>query len=57
MNPIKITGRNIMFSEPMGKVDDFNVCVSGHNKPQTKNVLKRMGSALEDSWRKQMLLC
>jgi len=32
---------------------DFDCCISGHNKPQTKSVLARMESALADSWEKQ----
>jgi glyoxylase-like metal-dependent hydrolase (beta-lactamase superfamily II) len=33
---------------------DFNVCLSGHNiNPQTKEVLTRMESALQEAWKKQ----
>jgi len=32
---------------------DFEYCVSGHNKPQKKQVLDRMASGLADSWKKQ----
>jgi glyoxylase-like metal-dependent hydrolase (beta-lactamase superfamily II) len=35
------------------KTYDFDICVSGHNKPQTKAVLSRMEASLEDSWKKQ----
>jgi len=31
----------------------FDVCICGHNKPQTKAVLARMESALADAWKKQ----
>jgi glyoxylase-like metal-dependent hydrolase (beta-lactamase superfamily II) len=33
---------------------DFEVCVSGHNKPQGKNVLGAMRAALEDRWKEQI---
>jgi len=32
---------------------DFDICVLGHNKPQTKAVLARMEAALPDAWKKQ----
>ena len=32
---------------------DFDTCISGHNTPQGKDVLCRMETALEDSWKKQ----
>ena len=32
---------------------DFDFCVSGHNKPQTKAVICRMESALAGAWEKQ----
>jgi len=32
---------------------DFDICISGHNKPQTKAVLARMEAALADAWKKQ----
>ena len=32
---------------------DFEVCVSGHNKPQPKSILARMESSLADAWKKQ----
>lgn len=32
---------------------DFNICISGHNKPQKKEVLKHMESALENAWKRQ----
>ena len=32
---------------------DFDICISGHNKPQTKAVLARMEAALPDAWKKQ----
>ena len=32
---------------------DFNFCLSGHHKPQTKDVLSRMEAALPEAWRKQ----
>ena len=32
---------------------DFEICVCGHNKPQTKAVLARMESALPAAWEKQ----
>jgi len=34
---------------------DFKHCISGHNKPQTKDVLKRMETALPDAWKRQNL--
>ena len=34
---------------------DFKHCISGHNKPQTKDVLKRMETALPDAWKRQKL--
>ena len=35
------------------KTIDFDICISGHNKPQTKAVLARMEAALPEVWRKQ----
>ena len=32
---------------------DFNLCISGHNKPQEKNVISIMENFLEDSWKRQ----
>ena len=32
---------------------DFDFCVSGHNKPQTKDVLARMEATLLEAWKKQ----
>ena len=32
---------------------NFDICISGHNKPQKKAVLERMESKLEDAWKKQ----
>ena len=32
---------------------DFSLCISGHNKPQTKDVLFRMESELNEAWKKQ----
>ena len=32
---------------------DFKFCISGHNKPQTKEVLTRMEDALPEAWGKQ----
>ena len=32
---------------------DFEYCISGHNKPQTKNVLARMEASLAAAWEKQ----
>jgi len=32
---------------------DFDFCIAGHNKPQTKEVLTRMEAALPDAWVKQ----
>ena len=32
---------------------DFDICISGHNKPQGRDVVARMEDALEDSWKKQ----
>jgi len=32
---------------------DFDVCICGHKKPQTKAVLARMESALASAWQKQ----
>jgi len=32
---------------------DFEHCISGHNKPQTKNVLARMENSLAAAWKKQ----
>jgi len=31
---------------------DFNICISGHNKPQTKEVLLKMEAKLAESWEK-----
>ncbi|MDR1664222.1 MAG: MBL fold metallo-hydrolase [Clostridiales bacterium] len=36
------------------KTYDFNICVSGHNKPQGRDILSRMENALEESWKKQI---
>ncbi len=36
------------------KTYDFNVCVSGHNKPQGKEITALMDAALDASWLKQM---
>ena len=33
---------------------DFDVCISGHNKPQGKNVLDLMDAALDECWKKQI---
>jgi len=33
---------------------DFEVCISGHNKPQPKAVLKRMEASLVEAWKKQL---
>jgi len=35
------------------KTIDFDICISGHNKPQTKAVLAHMEAALPDTWKKQ----
>jgi len=32
---------------------DFDICISGHNTPQTKEVLVRMAAALPSAWEKQ----
>lgn len=32
---------------------DFDICISGHNNPQGKNITKLMEDALQDSWEKQ----
>ena len=32
---------------------DFDFCISGHNKPQTKDVLIRMKASLDDAWERQ----
>ena len=32
---------------------DFQYCIAGHNKPQTKEVLARMEAALPSAWEKQ----
>jgi glyoxylase-like metal-dependent hydrolase (beta-lactamase superfamily II) len=32
---------------------DFDICVSGHNKPQPKSVLAKMEEVLVDAWKKQ----
>jgi len=32
---------------------DFDICISGHNKPQKKDVLGRMDAALQEAWEKQ----
>ena len=32
---------------------DFEYCIAGHNKPQTKEVLARMEAALPEAWAKQ----
>ena len=37
------------------KTIDFDICISGHNKPQTKAVLARMEAELADAWAKQNL--
>lgn len=33
---------------------DFEICISGHNRPQGKDVIRRMEDALEDCWKKQI---
>ena len=33
---------------------DFDICISGHNKPRKKDVISRMSLALPDSWKKQL---
>jgi glyoxylase-like metal-dependent hydrolase (beta-lactamase superfamily II) len=33
---------------------DFEICISGHNKPQGKKVISLMENSLEDSWKKQI---
>jgi glyoxylase-like metal-dependent hydrolase (beta-lactamase superfamily II) len=33
---------------------DFDICVSGHNKPQGKDIIPRMEDALDESWRMQI---
>ncbi len=33
---------------------DFDYCISGHNKPQGKDIAERMDIALEKSWEKQI---
>ena len=35
------------------KTYDFDICICGHNKPQTKAVLARMENALPAAWAKQ----
>lgn len=35
---------------------DFDICISGHNKPQDKSIIARMESSLADAWRKQEAL-
>jgi glyoxylase-like metal-dependent hydrolase (beta-lactamase superfamily II) len=32
---------------------DFEICISGHNKPQGKDVISRIDAAFEDSWKRQ----
>ena len=32
---------------------DFDLCISGHNRPQEKEVLSRMEAALPDAWQQQ----
>ena len=32
----------------------FETCVSGHNTPQSRDILTRMSDALEESWKKQI---
>lgn len=32
---------------------DFDICISGHNKPQARDVLTRMESGLASAWEKQ----
>ena len=32
---------------------DFDICISGHNKPQPKSILALMESSLASAWRKQ----
>jgi len=34
---------------------DFDVCISGHNKPQNKSILARMEASLADAWKKQII--
>jgi len=33
---------------------DFNICISGHNKPQKQDIICRMEAALEDCWSRQV---
>jgi glyoxylase-like metal-dependent hydrolase (beta-lactamase superfamily II) len=33
---------------------DFNLCISGHNTPQKKDVILLMENALEESWKNQI---
>lgn len=33
---------------------DFDICISGHNNPQGKNVVELMENALDDCWEKQL---
>lgn len=33
---------------------DFDYCISGHNKPQGKDVIERMDFALAEAWKKQV---
>ena len=32
---------------------EFDICISGHNKPQKKDVILRMETALPNAWKKQ----
>jgi len=32
----------------------FQTCISGHNKPQGKDILTRMADSLEESWKRQI---
>lgn len=33
---------------------DFEICISGHNKPQTRNITTLMENALESCWERQL---
>jgi len=35
------------------KTYDFDICISGHNKPQPKSVISRMETELTNAWEKQ----
>ena len=36
------------------KTYDFEICISGHNKPQGKDIAQKMEAALEDCWKAQL---